>query len=194
MAALPHHHHHSGSRFSAIWDKLGIVASGLCLIDCIVLPLVSTALISFQSSFVWAREIHWALLPMIALTASFAFYHSYRAHRSYRIVAAGAVGFLLLLGGEIFEGYLVFARFNFVSVLGSVFLIGAHLANLKMHWKHRGVCRIDHGHGDHGKSVFGRRSPEKTVVATGDRATLVQKYYEHKSLAFVTQEQSAQVP
>lgn len=155
-------HSHNGSVFSAIWDKLGIIASGLCLIDCIVLPVVSTALISFQSSFAWAEKLHWLLLPMIGVTASMAFYHSWKAHRSYFIVAFGVTGFLLLLIGEIFEARLRFAAVNWVSVAGSAFLIGAHVRNLVMHLSHRHTCTIDHA-GD-GRSLFGRRAATRAAI------------------------------
>ena len=77
-----HSHRRVVSAFSAVWDKLGIFASGLCLIDCLVLPVLSTALIGLGSSVAWAQQLHWFLLPLIGLTASMAFYHSYRAHRS----------------------------------------------------------------------------------------------------------------
>ncbi|MBX3721465.1 MAG: MerC domain-containing protein [Turneriella sp.] len=157
-----HHHSHNGSVFSAIWDKLGILASGLCLIDCIVLPLVSTALLSFQSTFAWAEKLHWLLLPVIGLTAGMAFYHSWKAHRSYFIVAAGLTGFLLLLAGEIFEAKLRFLKLNWVSVAGSAFLIGAHVRNLVMHLSHRHICTVDHA--GHGRSHFGRRAPHSEAA------------------------------
>jgi MerC mercury resistance protein len=153
---LAHHHHsHSGSVFSALWDKLGIFASALCLIDCIVLPIVSTALLSFQSAFVWAEKLHWLLLPLIGLTAGMAFYHSWKAHRSYLIVASGVTGFLLLMVGEIFEAKLRFFAVNWVSVAGSVFLIGAHVRNLVMHLSHKHSCTVDHA--AQGRNHFGRQ-------------------------------------
>jgi len=148
-----HFHPRTRSRFSALWDKLGIVASGLCLVDCVVLPLASALLVGFGSSFSWAREMHWVLLPLIATTASLAFYHSYRAHRSYRIVAVGATGFILLAVGEIFESELRITGLNWVSIAGSALLIGAHLTNLRMHWHN--YCGCAHEPGVHGRMLFG---------------------------------------
>lgn len=134
------------SVFALIWDKLGVVTSGLCLIDCLVLPILSTALIGIQSSVPWIANLHLYLLPVIGVTASLAFYHSYKAHRSYGIVITGALGFLLLVLGEVFENRLRFLVFNWVTLAGSGLLISAHLRNLLMHSGHR---RHRHNHGAH---------------------------------------------
>ena len=123
--------------FALIWDKLGIVVSGLCLVDCLVLPLLSAVLISLQSSASWFANLHLYLLPVIGVTASMAFHHSYKGHRSYGIVIMGAVGFALLVLGEVFESKMQFFLFNWVTLLGSALLIAAHLRNLLMHTGHR---------------------------------------------------------
>ena len=128
-------------RFSGVWDKLGIFASALCLVDCIVLPITSTILISIQTSAAWAAAMHGWLLLVIGLSASMAFYHSFRAHRAYGIVATGVTGFLLLLAGDVFEARALIQGINWVSLLGSALLIAAHLKNLWMHSAHSG-----HGH------------------------------------------------
>lgn len=133
LVRTTHSHRRVVSAFSAVWDKLGIFASGLCLIDCLVLPLLSTALIGLGSSVAWAQQLHWLLLPLIGLTASMAFYHSYRAHGSYTIVALGATGFVLLVAGEVFEAKLAFTGINYISLAGTAFLISAHVRNLWMH-------------------------------------------------------------
>lgn len=123
--------------WALLWDKLGIVASGLCLIDCLVLPVLSALLMGLQSSVGWIADLHLYLLPLIGVTASMAFHHSYTAHRSYGIVLMGAVGYLLLVVGEVFESRLRFLLFNWVTLLGSALLIAAHLRNLLLHTGHR---------------------------------------------------------
>lgn len=123
--------------FALIWDKLGIVVSGLCLVDCLVLPLLSAVLISLKSPVSWFANLHFYLLPVIGVTASMAFHHNYKAHRSYNIVIMGAVGFALLVLGEVFESKMRFFLFNWVTLLGSALLIAAHLRNLLMHTGHR---------------------------------------------------------
>lgn len=128
--------------FNLIWDKLGIAMSGLCLLDCLFLPLLSALLFSFAPSVGWIANLHAFLLPLVGLTAAIAFYHSFRAHRAYSIVLMGLAGFTLLALGEIFESQLRFFLFNWVSLLGSALLIGAHLKNLLMHTGHRHVHAV----------------------------------------------------
>ncbi len=138
---IPHSASHKVSVFSLAWDRLGVIMSGLCLIDCLVLPVVSTLLISLQSSVTWVRDLHWYLLPLIGVTAGIAFHHSFKAHRSYSIVVTGVFGYLMLAFGELFEARLGFTSINYVSVSGSALLISAHLRNLILHsGKNRHVC------------------------------------------------------
>ena len=137
VAALDTKHDHGVkakfSVFSLAWDRLGVIMSGLCLIDCLVLPVVSTLLISLQSSVGWVKELHWYLLPVIGITGGIAFHHSFKAHRAYSIVVSGVVGYLMLAFGELFEPALGFNSVNYVSVAGSALLISAHVRNLMMH-------------------------------------------------------------
>lgn len=143
-----HNHDHGrfATAFNSVWDKLGVFASGLCLLDCLVLPLLSTALMGFASSSAWAQDLHWLLLPIIGVTAGMAFYHSYKAHRSYVIVTVGLVGYILLIAGEILEGKSGASGINWISLAGSLALISAHLRNLWMHaGKRKHKCE-DHEH------------------------------------------------
>ncbi|MFO1526135.1 MAG: MerC domain-containing protein [Turneriella sp.] len=153
-----HPHRRVTTAFSSLWDKLGILASGLCLIDCLVLPVLSTALIGFQSTSSWARDLHWFLLPLIGVSASIAFYHSYRAHSSYLIVALGALGFALLVAGEIVEARFAISGINYVSLAGSAFLISAHARNLLMHA----------GKGKHSHTTIGRGPVGQHLARTAD--------------------------
>jgi len=134
------------SVFSLLWDRLGVIMSGLCLIDCLVLPIVSTLLISLQSSIGWVKELHWYLLPVIGLTGGIAFHHSFKAHRAYSIVVSGVVGYLMLAFGEVFESALGFASINYVSVAGSALLISAHVRNLMLHSGKRNHAAHHHEH------------------------------------------------
>ncbi|MBV6494209.1 MAG: hypothetical protein LDLANPLL_02240 [Turneriella sp.] len=131
--------------FSSFWDKIGIAASLLCLLDCLVLPLASILLMSIGSAFAWTENMHTWLLPLIALTSSFAFYHSWKAHRSYSIVSTALLGFLLLVAGEFLEIITFSVRWNWLSFSGSLLIIVAHLRNLTMHAKHRISCKVHSG-------------------------------------------------
>lgn len=135
-------HRRQHAIFRLIWDKLGIAVSGLCLLDCLFLPALSALLASLESSVGWIANLHAYLLPLVGLTAAIAFYHSFRVHRAYGIVLMGLAGFILLVFGEIFESKLRYFMFNWVTLLGAAFLIGAHLKNLLMHSGHRHVHTV----------------------------------------------------
>jgi len=128
-----------------IWDKLGIIASGLCLIDCIVLPVVSTTLLLFSQSS-WGESMHHALLPLIFFTGGLAFYHSFKIHRSYILTGVAISAFTLILIGEIFEEQMKVLPVNVLSLAGSLLLISAHIRNIRLH--HRGSCHscVVHSH------------------------------------------------
>ena len=150
VSALEAHAIHPVKRkssvFSLLCDRLGVIMSGLCLIDCLVLPVVSTLLISLQSSIGWVKELHWYLLPVIGITGGIAFHHSFKAHRAYSIVVSGVTGYLMLAFGEVFESALGFASINYVSVAGSALLISAHVRNLMLHSGRRSHAAHRHEH------------------------------------------------
>lgn len=130
--------HANSPRFlTALWDRLGVFSSGLCLIDCLVLPIASTVLIGFQASVPWVLGFHTLVLPIIALAASFAFYHSFKAHRSYGVVIVGVLGIFFLFVGELWEENLRPNTIHYASLVGSLFLIAAHTRNLLLHSRHR---------------------------------------------------------
>jgi len=135
-----HDHVHDEDKkhpFSGLWDKLGIFASALCLIDCIVLPIASTILLSINSTSSWAAGMHTYILPIIGVTAGMAFYHSVKAHRAIAIAITGGLGFLVLVAGEIYEARVAIKGINWITLAGSSLLIGAHLRNLWMHRSHK---------------------------------------------------------
>lgn len=129
---VPDRHH-----FSSFWDKAGVIFSGLCLIDCVVLPALPLLLFGVEGILPQNINLHKFLLPAILLTATAAFYHSYRRHRAYRIVIPGICGVLLLVAGFLAEGAGIPLFARGLSLTGSALLIGAHTANLWQHRQHR---------------------------------------------------------
>ncbi|MCX7632506.1 MAG: MerC domain-containing protein [Turneriella sp.] len=120
--------------FSNLWDKAGVVFSGLCLIDCVVLPLLSVLLFSIESSLLVKIDLHQLLLPAIIVTAAVAFYHSYRRHRAHHIAILGLLGVALLTASVWGEGTWHPSVSQGVSLCGSLLLLAAHSVNL---WQHR---------------------------------------------------------
>lgn len=111
-------------------DRLGIAASALCFVHCVLTPVV------LSMSAVWAHylpseeKVHRVLAVMLAAIGGFAILKGYRRHRRVRVV-------LLMSGGlsSVFFGAYWGDRLPShiaeiaVTMAGSGQLIAAHLMN-----------------------------------------------------------------
>src|SRR5260370_9328062 len=84
-------------------DRLGIIASALCFVHCILTPVV------LSLSAVWAHYLpseelfHRALAVLVAAIGCFAFISGYRKHRRLRVLLLLTAGFSFIF----FVDYLV---------------------------------------------------------------------------------------
>ncbi len=114
----------------ALWDRLGIAASTLCLAHCLLLPIVAAALPAFGLSWVGEGAVHTALGVAIASIAMLAFVPGYRRHRRGSVPTLAAIGLVLLVLGVIAETAWMHEIMGSVSTTsGSVMLIAAHGLN-----------------------------------------------------------------
>ena len=115
-----------------LWDKIGICASGLCLVHCLATPLL---LIFFPTSLF--ADIHFELTHQIfavIVTSSIliAVYPTCREHGHYDIIALAITGIILVLGA-VFSHEIIGDNFSHgITVLGSIVLIIAHIKNMKV--------------------------------------------------------------
>ena len=113
-------------------DKMGIVLSGLCLIDCVALPILSAAY-----TFADILEFfHVAIFFIVAPLGVIASIRGYRRHKKPWIVALILSGLSIMavsaLGHDLFHVHIgVFELHTLLSVLGSAVLITGHWNNLK---------------------------------------------------------------
>lgn len=81
-------------------DRVALAASALCLIDCTVLPLI--AALAPVTGFagldheVMHDLLSWVVVPLVSL----ALVLGYRRHRNARVLAAGALGLAMIVGGH----------------------------------------------------------------------------------------------
>ncbi|MEZ4695351.1 MAG: MerC domain-containing protein [Rhodothermales bacterium] len=121
------------------WDRLGIGVSGVCMVHCLLLPVVISALPMWAS----AQQVHGWLHPVFAVllvpTTILALVSGYRRHRNVTIVALMTIGLILVLAaafpalespGVVYE--------TVMTMTGSVFLITGHFRN----WKLGRACRM----------------------------------------------------
>ena len=114
-------------------DKLGIFCSTACAIHCLLVPVLifisPTIARYFQSEWV-----HIGLVLLVIPIAGVSFYSNRKLHQCSRPIGLGflGIGFLMIaiyceqvLGLEV-EGLGIIA-----TVIGSIFLVMAHLDNMK---------------------------------------------------------------
>lgn len=120
-------------------DYSGLFASTLCMIHCLLGPLLLLAIPSL--SLLFSHElIHILLLFLIVPFALIAFIRTALHHQTYRPLTVGLVGLVLVACGAFIDTWWIEKNISLetpLTVLGSLILIIAHLINLR-------VCRHSH--------------------------------------------------
>lgn len=130
-----------GSWFqSDLADKLGICLSGLCLIHCIILPVLILVLPSMHFWLEWTyfHDVMLVALPALALGA---FVPGFRKHRNRVVFYWATPGLALIVMGTLFFGEHGWREVS-LSILGSFLLIRAHRLN-------RHLCACCKTHASH---------------------------------------------
>jgi hypothetical protein len=110
-------------------DRTAIVLSVLCLVHCLGLPIAISLLPALSHLLDVPEEVHAILFLFAAPVSAFAIATGYRRHGLF-LPAATAIVALALIGLGAF-GELSVVLETGVSVLGSLLLAGAHIANLR---------------------------------------------------------------
>jgi hypothetical protein len=113
----------------AFWDRLGISASLLCVIHCLLTPVLvlSAPIVGHALSELW---FHLLILVVVYPVAMWALWRGYRLHRKKITLKFGALG-LLLVGASTFAGGTHRTWWmTFTMILGGLSLITAHTLNL----------------------------------------------------------------
>lgn len=84
-------------------DRLGIMASGMCTLHCILCVVLPMAWGMWGLGFVMAEEVEWALTLLAVTLALATFWLGWRRHRSNRLALLFAVGVVLLLSSRLVE-------------------------------------------------------------------------------------------
>ena len=119
----------SSSRY---FDRIAIALSAICIVHCLVLPLLVALLPLAVVVFGEAGHFHELMLWLIVPSSVVGFYLGYREHGRVGIGALGVVGMALitaaaLLGHGQWTSWLEAG----VSLLGSMVLVGAHWINFQ---------------------------------------------------------------
>ena len=122
-----------------VWDGLGIAFSGACVLHCILvafLPLFIPA-IAVYTHETW---IHVVVAVIILFTSPLAFIPGYRKHGLTWILGTAVSGLFFILLGILLEGRFSDPITHGISIVGSVFLVFAHVKNLQHSHRHHHQC------------------------------------------------------
>jgi hypothetical protein len=122
-----------------VWDKLGIALSTICLAHCVVvvvLPLLLPAL----GTFFHSPWIHQTFAGLVLIITPMAFMPGYRRHGLSRVLVMAWTGVALVLAGVLSDGKLPEITSHSLSIMGSGFLVTAHLLNLRHSRKAASCC------------------------------------------------------
>ncbi len=120
-------------RYTQLWDNLGIGASTICLIHCMILPVMLVVFPTVTLAWLADDSMHVPLLAALILPAAIAAITGFLAHKhlSTAVIMAFGLG-AVTLGTFAQQVGLPHSLEIPVMVLGSLTLIGAHWANRKL--------------------------------------------------------------
>jgi MerC mercury resistance protein len=111
-------------------DQIGIWASGLCMVHCLLTPVV-LSLSAVSAHFLPSEErTHRVLAVSIAFVGALALVKGYRRHKKRRIPLLMAIGLAFIFGGAWYGDRLPsHATEVVITLIGSGFMIAAHRIN-----------------------------------------------------------------
>ena len=129
-------------------DYLGILASTVCLIHCLVLPFILPYLsLYFETSEESSHNFfHLVIFPILLVMAISAILKGHKLHNKKLPLTLATLG-ILLLGSTItfeLEKYFEHQTITFINILGSLSLISAHITNISLSFKHKGMKTCNH--------------------------------------------------
>jgi MerC mercury resistance protein len=116
------------STFSA--DNLGIWASALCVVHCVVTPVLVSMSVLLARLIPGEERTHRALAMGIAALGAIALVHGFRTHGKLRVLGLMALGLGFIFAGAFFVAWLPSHKYEVaVTMTGSALMISAHRMN-----------------------------------------------------------------
>ncbi|HEY9678818.1 MAG TPA: MerC domain-containing protein [Drouetiella sp.] len=138
VASVAHEKEHSSRHAIVSMDTLGILASTLCLIHCLAMPLVVAFLPVLGLQFLEGHAAHQILAGFVVCFGLCAILPGYLKHRKPLVLAGLVAGLVLVLTATF--GY-VFGLSESIELplitVGNLVLVMSHFFNRKL-------CRCDH--------------------------------------------------
>lgn len=126
-----------------MWDKIGICASGLCLIHCLATPILLFLIPSFEFSEHIDHHIHEIFAVVVVTSIMLAVYPNCRRHGHKDIIAIAFLGVVFILSAVFFRSLPEVVHHS-MTITGSLLLITAHVKNMKV--RHGNCSGESHSH------------------------------------------------
>jgi len=121
----------SSANQSDMLDKAAVTLSGLCLLHCLLLPVIITVL-PFFGQFS-ERHLHAEMLVIVLPISLIALTIGFRRHADKRVVGWGIAGLLLLIvGATLAHNLYGIVADRMLTITGSVILAVAHYRNSRL--------------------------------------------------------------
>jgi hypothetical protein len=131
----------SSANQSDALDKAAVALSGLCLLHCLLLPVIIT-LLPFLDQFS-DRHLHAEILIIVFPVSLIALTIGFRRHADKRVVGLGIAGLLLLLvGATLAHSLFGVVADRMLTITGSVILALAHYRNSRLSRSCRATASI----------------------------------------------------
>ncbi len=119
------------SRQRALFDKVAVGLSGLCLLHCLLLPFV-VAILPFLGQFD-DDHLHAEMLIFVIPVSVIALLVGYRRHGQVNVVVSGAAGLVILvLGALVVHDLYGPIADRMTTVAGSLVLAYTHYRNFRL--------------------------------------------------------------
>ncbi|MDZ7684887.1 MAG: MerC domain-containing protein [Gammaproteobacteria bacterium] len=142
-AMMTDHHDHSRARL----DFLAVLLSGVCLLHCLLLPLLLVGIPVIHGTVIMDETVfHLAMLVFILPVSAFALTWGCRKHKDIVTIVLGGTGMFILIVTATF-GHERFGLIGerLVTSVGGIILAGGHIRNFMV--CRRADCEHDHSPG-----------------------------------------------
>ncbi|RIH81990.1 MerC mercury resistance protein [Calidithermus terrae] len=111
------------------WDHLAMGLGGLCFAHCLLTPVVLALFPLLAQGVLGSESLHTALLWLTVPVSGLGLWLGCREHKDRAVVAFGLAGMAFLVAARGFEES---PPETWLTVAGSLTLIGAHLRNFRL--------------------------------------------------------------
>lgn len=113
----------------ALTDKIGMFLSGLCAVQCALLPILLSLSAAIPE---WAHIGHgWGWMAIIGSIALWSFYRGWKIHSKKVIIGIALLGYSILLTATTFEGSLSIMQESISFTVGGLLMVLAHWLNYR---------------------------------------------------------------